>query len=69
MDMQPPPLPAGPRGKTQWRIIDKLRKARGQSLLLPKGTTNKTKTELRAIRALEAKGIVIIMGDRYARRR
>lgn len=63
---QPPAL-GRPRGKVQWRVMDKLKRARGQSLVLPKGTSDRSKSELRAIRALAGKGIVIIMGDRYAR--
>ena len=62
-----PPRPARPKGKIQWEIMDKLRRAKGQSLTLPKGTTNHTKSQLRAIRALQAKGIVMIAGDRYIR--
>lgn len=67
MDLEQPAAPARPRGKVQWAIMEKLRKAKGQSLVLPKGTNNSSKSKLRAIRALEAKGIVIVMGDRYAR--
>ena len=67
MDIQPPATPQRPRGKVQWAIMDRLRRAKGQSLVMPKGSTAKTKSELRAIRALSEKGIVIVMGDRYAR--
>jgi hypothetical protein len=67
MDIDPPATPKRPRGKWQWHIIEKLRRAKGQSLVMPKGTTPKTMSEVRAIRALESKGIVIVMGDRYAR--
>jgi hypothetical protein len=66
MELQPPKIER-PRGKVQWRIMDKLRRAKGQSLAMPKATTDRTKSEVRAILALQRKGIVIVMGDRYAR--
>jgi hypothetical protein len=62
-----PPRPARPVGKIQWEIMRKLRAAKGQSLKMPKGSTVHTKSMLRAIRALEAKGIVVVAGDRYIR--
>lgn len=68
MDFTPPPVPAKPRGKIQWEIMRKLKRARGQSLPMPKGTTDHTKSQIRAIRTLAEKGLVMIVADRYRRR-